>query len=108
MDAKELIAEVQKLEDIMNGKELNNLLKELTTGLYYLETIRTTAQKHYEGIIHNKVNEGFSVARATNQANVEIPEMYKLRRILESGYRVVDSMRTNISFIKSELHNTAY
>jgi len=31
--------------------------------------------------------------------------MYKLRRLLESGYRVVDAMRTNISFLKSEMYN---
>jgi len=32
--------------------------------------------------------------------------MYKLRRLLDSGYRVSDAMRTNISFIKSEMNNT--
>jgi hypothetical protein len=34
-----------------------------------------------------------------------VPEMYRLRRLLESGYRVCDAMRTNISFLKSEIHN---
>ena len=31
--------------------------------------------------------------------------MYEYRRLLESGYRVVDAMRTNISFLKSEMYN---
>ena len=77
----------------------------MTAYLYYIETIRTEAHQNYEKVIHDRVKEGFSVARATNEANVEVPEMYKLRRLLESGYRVIDAMRTNISFLKSEMYN---
>lgn len=101
----ELIEEYNST-DIFDGNTLNKQLKELTSRLYHIETMRTKAHEDYEKIIHNKVAEGFSVARATNEANVEVPEMYKLRRLLESGYRVVDSMRTNISFLKSEMYNT--
>ena len=89
----------------LDGVKLNNHLKMLTSYLYYIETIRTEAHEKFEAVIHDKVKEGFSVARATNEANVEVPEMYRLRRLLESGYRVVDSMRTNISFLKSEMYN---
>jgi len=99
------IIELYNDTDVFNGKELNKQLKELTARLYYIETIRTKAHKKFEFVIHEKVKEGFSVARATNEANVEVPEMYQLRRLLESGYRVCDAMRTNISFIKSEIHN---
>lgn len=94
-----------KQTDVLDGNNLNKQLKELTAYLYYIETIRTKAHQDYEKIIHTKVAEGFSVARATNEANVEVPEMYELRRLLESGYRVVDAMRTNISFLKSEMYN---
>lgn len=90
----------------LDGVKLNNHLKMLTSYLYYIETIRTEAHERFEAVIHNKVKEGFSVARATNEANVSVPEMYKLRRLLDSGYRVSDAMRTNISFIKSEMNNT--
>ena len=90
----------------LDGVKLNNHLKMLTSYLYYIETIRTEAHERFEAVIHNKVKEGFSVARATNEANVSVPEMYKLRRLLESGYRVADAMRTNISFIKSEMNIT--
>jgi hypothetical protein len=31
--------------------------------------------------------------------------MYKLRRLMDGAYEVVGAIRTNISFIKSELHN---
>jgi len=101
----ELIEEYNKT-NIFDGNKLNEQLKELTSRLYYIETIRTKAHEDYEKVIHTKVAEGFSVARATNQANIEVPEMYQLRRLLESGYRVVDAMRTNISFLKSEMYNT--
>ena len=91
--------------DIFDGQTLNNQLKQLTSMLYHVETIRTKAHQDFESVIHSKVKEGFSVARATNEANVAVPEMYRLRRLLESGYRVADSMRTNISFLKSEMYN---
>ena len=94
-----------KQTDVLDGNNLNKQLKELTAYLYYIETIRTKAHQDFEKVIHDKVKEGFSVARATNEANVEVPEMYELRRLLESGYRVVDAMRTNISFLKSEMYN---
>ena len=101
----ELIEEYNNT-NIFDGNKLNEQLKELTSRLYYIETMRTKAHEDYEKVIHTKVAEGFSVARATNQANIEVPEMYQLRRLLESGYRVVDAMRTNISFLKSEMYNT--
>ena len=101
----ELIEEYNNT-NIFDGNKLNEQLKELTSRLYYIETIRTKAHEDYEKVIHTKVAKGFSVARATNQANIEVPEMYQLRRLLESGYRVVDAMRTNISFLKSEMYNT--
>ncbi len=90
---------------IMDGKTLNKQLKELTASLYYIETIRTKAHQDYEAVIHNKVAEGFSVARATNEANVQVPSMYMLRKLTSAGYRVCDAMRTNISFLKSEINN---
>ncbi len=107
LEAIALIIEDYNDTEINEGSKLNKQLKELTTHLYYLETIRTQAHEQYELVVHNRVAEGFSVARATNQANVEVPQMYKLRRLLESGYRVADAMRTNISYLKSELSNIA-
>jgi len=99
------IVKEYKQTDVLDGNNLNKQLKELTAYLYHIETKRTKAHQDYERIIHNRVKEGFSVARATNEANVEVPEMYQLRRLLESGYRVVDAMRTNISFLKPEMYN---
>ena len=97
---KEIIKEY-KNTDVFDGVKLNEQIKELTSRLYYIETLRTKAHQDYERVIYGKVKEGFSVARATNEANNVVPKMYEYRRLLESGYRVVDAMRTNISFLIS-------
>ena len=89
--------------DKTNGFYLNEMLKGLTTNLFYLETIRSKHHLHFEKIIHQEVSNGKTVARATNKANVEVPEIYQLRRLMTAGYRIADAIRTNISFLKSEL-----
>ena len=43
--------------DIFDGQTLNNQLKQLTSMLYHVETIRTKAHEDFEAVIHNKVNE---------------------------------------------------
>ena len=85
-----------------NGLELNTLLKDISGYLYYLETVRADVHNEFEGYISELVTSGESVARATNMANVKYPAMYKLRCIMRSGYNVVDAIRTNISYLKSE------
>lgn len=91
--------------DISDGGRLVELIKKITGNLFYLETVRAEIHDRYETKVFNLVKEGHSVARAINEANVEIPEMYQLRRILDAGYRITDAIRTNISFIKSEMQN---
>jgi hypothetical protein len=50
-------------------------------------------------------NKKMTVARAINFAEVDVPELYMLRRLLDSGYRCSDSIRTHISFLKLEKRN---
>ena len=90
---------------VLNGHELNYLIKDLTANLFYLEEIRSGYHDKYEGIIHKLVAEGKTVSRAKNQANVEVKEMYLIRRVMDAGYRIADAMRTNISYLKTEKHN---
>jgi hypothetical protein len=35
-----------------------------------------------------------------------VPELYRLRRIMESGYETSGAIRTNISWLKSEINNS--
>ena len=92
--------------NLQNGNELNELLQKITGLLYYLETVRADTHNEYELMVFDLVKQKFTVSRAINQANVEYPLMYQLRRIMDAGYKITDAIRTNISFLKSEKINT--
>ncbi len=92
--------------DLSDGNELSVLLQKITGILFYLETERATIHDQFESMVFNLVKEGQNVSRATNEANVKFPEMYQLRRIMTSGYKVAEAIRTNISFLKSEKQST--
>lgn len=88
-----------------DGEVLLMLLQKITSLLYYLETVRGEVHDAYEGKVFELVKDGQSVARAINEANVTYPQMYQLRRLMDGAYRVVDAIRTNISYLKSEMNN---
>lgn len=88
-----------------DGEKLLMLLQKITALLYYLETVRGEVHDAYEGKVFELVKDGQSVARAINEANVTYPQMYQLRRLMDGAYRVVDAIRTNISYLKSEMNN---
>lgn len=88
-----------------DGEKLLMLLQKITALLYYLETVRGEVHDAYEGKVFELVKDGQSVARAINEANVTYPQMYQLRRLIDGAYRVVDAIRTNISYLKSEMNN---
>ena len=92
--------------NISDGVKLNEQLKNLTSYLYYIEGIKSKYHQDYEAIIYDKVNnQKLSVARAVNIANVEVPEMYQLRKLTFAAYKCCDSIRSNISFLKLEYNN---
>lgn len=88
--------------DILDGAQLVEILKQITATLYYLENERSKYHSKYQSIINIEVLQGKTVARADNKANVEVPELYLLRRVMDSAYEVVGAIRTNISWLKSE------
>jgi len=104
-EISEIIQQYNKMISI-DGGTLNLMIKQLSTRLYYLETERAEYHKKFQGIIFKLTQEGKSVSRAENQAHVEVPEMYLLRRIMDAGYRVTDAMRTNISYLKHEMNHS--
>lgn len=104
----ELTEYIQAYDDtsLNDGESLNYLLQKINTTLFYLETERANFKKLYENrIFELTTDKKLTVARAVNFAEVEVPELYMLRRIMDSGYRVSDAIRTNISFLKSEKRN---
>lgn len=91
--------------NLNDGDRLNYLLQKITGLLYYLETVRSTKHDEFQSAIYVKVKDKMTVARAENESHVEHPEMYLLRRVMDAGYRIVDAIRTNISYLKSEKQN---
>jgi hypothetical protein len=107
--------EIEKLNKYVNqyynsnlkdGNELNFLLQKISGLLFYLETVKAEIHNDYEVMVFDLVKQKFSVSRAVNEANVKHPMMYQLRRVMDSGYRITDAIRTNISFLKSEKVNS--
>lgn len=91
--------------DTEDGNTLVEILKQITATLFYLEKERAQYHNQYQSIISLMVAEGSTVSRAENQANVSVPELYLLRRVMDSAYEVVGAIRTNISWIKVGLTN---
>lgn len=87
-----------------NGQQLNYLLKKITSLLYFLETVRSDVHSAWQDKVFELTQDGGSVNRAENEAHVAYPQMYQLRHIMTAGYRVCDSIRTNISYLKSEMN----
>ena len=99
---------IQSYEDtsLNDGESLNELLQKINVTLFYLEKERASFKKQYENrIFELTTDKKMTVARAVNFAEVEVSELYLLRRIMDSAYRVSDAIRTNISFLKSEKRN---
>lgn len=88
------------------GEQLNAWLKNLSAWLFYLEEKRSKCHEQYEIIVHSHTKDGVSVSKAKNVAEVQVPELYKLRRIMDAAYKNCDAMRTNISYIKNEKRNS--
>lgn len=104
----ELTSYIQAYDDISlnDGEGLNYLLQKINTTLFYLETERSEFKKQYEQRVYElTTDKKMTVSRAVNFAEVEVPELYLLRRVLDSGYRCSDSIRTHISFLKNEKRN---
>lgn len=104
---------VDKMERLVNtyhtmkeldGHTLSIILKDFVSALFYLETVR--AEVHY--IYHKRLVEltdeqGLAYNRAQSQTAIDVPDMYRLRRLMDAGYEVVGAIRTNISLLKQEM-----
>lgn len=82
---------------------LNMMLKDITSALYYLETVRADIHNSWQIEVKQLIEDGTAVNRAENEAHVKYPELYLLRHLMSSAYEVVWSMRTNISFAGKEM-----
>jgi len=102
LQAIERVADWYKNAKGASPEQLLEALRVVTSHLFTLETERANYHKLYEDIIFDKTKDGDSVARATNAAEVEVPELYMLRRIMEASYKMADAIRSQISYLKHE------
>ena len=92
--------------NLNDGEMLNTYLQKVNGCLFYLETNRVIFHDQWQSKVHDLIHEqGLSVNRAENIAHRDIPEMYKLRRIMDSGYKISEALRTHISYLKKEFRN---
>lgn len=88
-----------------DGNTLVAINQQISSTLFYLEKERAKYHQSYQETINNLVLGGDSVSRAENTAHVKVPEIYMLRRIMDSAYNVCDAIRTQTSWIKTGLTN---
>lgn len=81
-------------------KDQSEILRGLTTNLYFLEKYRIESYETWQSVYFQ--SKGTSGAAKEREADFKVPELYKIRRIMEGGYKVVDSIRSTISIYKKE------
>ncbi len=91
--------------DTTDGEKLNTLLRDISGILFYLETVRSDYHNKWSQFVTLKIEQKISVARAQVEADVKYPELYELRRTMDGAYNVVNAIRSNLSYLKSEIHN---
>jgi len=91
--------------DPNDGNTMVECLQQITATLFYLEKERAVFHDQFQKRINELILEGSAVSRAENKAHAEIPQMYLLRRVMDSAYKTCDAIRTNISWLKTGLIN---
>jgi len=82
--------------------ELNVIIKDLSSDLFFLEKYRDQYARKFNSILHSQISEGSPVSKAEIIAKEQVPEIYLLRRIMTSAYKSLDAIRSNISYLKTE------
>ena len=79
---------------------LSQVLRDLNANLFFLEAYRDAAKKKHDEIYFT-CNQPSNAGR-NKWADNQVPELYTYRRILESGYRMADGIRSQIGIYKKE------
>lgn len=87
--------EVCKLSLVQDQSEI---LRDLSVQLHYLAAHKVKANEAWMSFYFN--SKGKSNAEKEREADFKCPELYKIRQMLSSGSKVLDSMRTSISAMK--------
>ena len=105
MTLKEALNKYNYIIDTYDGlsfsdkMETAELMKDMAVCLSYLTMHRIDAQKEWNSIVFNHQGTNASGER---HADENVPQLYELRRIHEAGKAILDTMRSQISLLKSE------
>lgn len=94
-----IIESYESGEWIVEGK-LADLHKSLAINVYFLTKFQVEASKKFNGLVY--LSEATSVARARAEAEQEVPELYKCRKIIEALKNISISMTHELNILKSE------
>lgn len=76
-------------------QEQSEILRDLSTGLYYLSEHRIKANEDWVRAYFES-NATSSTAKE-READSKVPELYKIRHFMTSGYKVLESIRSTLS-----------
>jgi hypothetical protein len=92
---------------LSDGGTLVELAQNISVYLFFLSEQKTMYHDKYQKRLHQLVTqEKMNVNRAQNQCEVEVPELYRLRYFIRSGYEILNIIRTQVSYLKHESHQT--
>lgn len=78
----------------------SEILQRLSTNLHWLAEHRIDYNKKWMYAYFTSKEK--SAAGKERQADYEVPEMYKIRHLMASGYKVLESIRSTISANKKQ------
>jgi len=98
----------QIIEDYQSSSEhhpqgLLDMGRNLSCSLFSLEKHRAQKHKEFEATIYSEKMNGEKVNAATNTANVRHPELYMLRRFMESAEKVQIQISIELKWLHAEL-----
>ena len=86
--------------ELINTLAQGEILRKLTSNLFFLEKHRIQAHTDWMEVYYS-CKQTSNAARA-QWADNEVKELYLIRRTMESGYKLVDAIRSTISIYKKE------
>ena len=104
----EITVTIQKYKDLddkldfQQCETLVNLMKDLSSNLFFLETHLNDARQEYYTTIHNLKKEGNANSSAETEAKHRHPDKRMLEQLTRSAGKVLESIRSHLSYLKNE------
>jgi hypothetical protein len=96
------VKEYREMKD-PTGDDMVRWLQIITTHQFTLAEVKAEYYKKWQSIVFEKVGEfnGKNISRASNIADIKVPELVFLRHVLKASEDVVDALRSHLSHLKS-------